>query len=179
MPIGLVQVNCGGSTALDWTPLAGVEQQIVYDRRIAKLTHQRGLLYWIRVRPLLPLTFRGAIWYQGEDDGRNPHYGEDLKNLIEGWREMFGREFPFYIAQIQPTTYSGGMLSVWQGEQDVVRTVPNTGLAVSNDIYDGTNNPGVQGAHRPENRMADRGWRQSASDRPAEDRRTPGRHRCW
>ena len=92
------------------------------------------------MRPLLPLAMRGVIWYQGEDDGRNPHYEEDLKHLIEGWREKWGRDFPFYMAQIQPTTYAGGMLGVWEAQQQIVHTVPNTALAVSNDIYDGTNN---------------------------------------
>jgi sialate O-acetylesterase len=47
---------------------------------------------------------------------------------------------PFYFAQIAATTYAGGMLGVWEGQAKVLRTVPHTGLAASNDIYDGTPN---------------------------------------
>jgi hypothetical protein len=78
-----------------------------------------------------------VVWYQGEDDGRNANYRQDFTDLIESWRRLWGRpELPFYFAQIAPTTYSGGMLGVWEAQSRVMEAVPNTGLAVSNDIYD-------------------------------------------
>ena len=142
LPVGLIQANCGGSTAKDWTPPPPeVVEKIVYDQSIEKLTHQYGLLYWIRLRPIVPLSIRGVIWYQGEDDGRNPDYGKDLAELIASWRKLWNQpELPFYYAQIAQTSYAGGMLGVWEGQVKVVNTVPHTGLAVSNDIYDGTTN---------------------------------------
>jgi sialate O-acetylesterase len=144
LPIGLVQVNCGGSTARDWTPPpADVVAKIEFDQRFPKITHQSGLLYFTRIRPITKFAVRGVIWYQGEDDGRNMKYGEDLTALIAAWREAWNRpELPFYMAQIAPTTYAGGMLHVWQDQVRVVSSLPHTGLAVSNDIYDGTNVPG-------------------------------------
>ena len=150
VPVGLIQANCGGSTAKDWTPPpAEVAAKLAYDQPLAKLTHQNGLLHWVRLRGLVPFAVRGVVWYQGEDDGRNPNYGDDLKNLIESWRKLWGRpEMPFYFAQIAQTGYAGGMLGVWEGQVQVMHSVPHTGLAVSNDIYDGTTNGGF--AERPD-----------------------------
>jgi sialate O-acetylesterase len=155
VPVGLIQANCGGSTAKDWTPPPPeIRDKIVYDQPLEKVTHQHGLLYWVRVRPMVPLSLRGVVWYQGEDDGRNPNYGADLKTLILSWRALWKREnLPFYFAQIAQTTYAGGMLSVWEGQTQVMNTVPNTGMAVSNDIYDGTANGGFR--ERPDK---DTGW---------------------
>ncbi len=141
VPVGLIQSNCGGSTAKDWTPLPGIEEKFPYDQEVGKVTHTPGLLYHLKMRPLVPFPLRGAIWYQGEDDGRNPDYARDLQSLIESWRGAWRREdLPFYFAQIAQTTYASGMLGVWEGQQQVMRRVPHTGLAVSNDIYDGTTN---------------------------------------
>jgi sialate O-acetylesterase len=45
------------------------------------------------------------------------------------------------------------MLGVWEGQVKVMNTVPHTGLAVSNDIYDGTANGGFR-----ERTDKDTGW---------------------
>ena len=142
VPVGLIQVNCGGSTAKDWTPApAEVLAKYPLDQKIAKITHNHGLLYQVRMRSLVGFPVRGVVWYQGEDDGRNRAYGEDFKAMIEAWRAGWGRpDLPFYFAQIAPTTYSGGMLSVWEGQSWVMQHVPHTGMAPSNDIYDDTDN---------------------------------------
>ena len=155
VPVGLIQANCGGSTAKDWTPPPPeVAEEIVYDQSIEKLTHQHGLLYWIRVLPIVPLAVRGVIWYQGEDDGRNPDYAKDFTDLITSWRKQWSRpDLPFYFAQIAQTGYAGGMLGVWEGQVKVMNTVPHTGLAVSNDIYDDTTNGGFK-----ERTDKDTGW---------------------
>jgi len=141
VPVGLIQANCGGSTASDWTPLPEVGAKLAYDQLVSKMTHTPGVLYWVRLRGLVPYSVRGVIWYQGEDDGRNPRYAGDLKALIESWRKLWKREdMPFYLAQIAQTTYAGGMLGVWEAQAKVMNSVPQTGLAVSNDVYDGTPN---------------------------------------
>ena len=143
VPVGLVQMNCGGSTAKDWTPTPGVAQSLSYDQPMQRLTHSPGVLYEVRMRGMVPYTARGVVWYQGEDDGRNRQYAEDFSSMIAAWRRLFGRaDLPFYFAQIAQTTYASGMLGVWEAQQWVMENVPHTGLAVSNDIYDGTKNGG-------------------------------------
>jgi hypothetical protein len=53
--------------------------------------------------------------------------------------DAYNAGFSLYAA-----AYAGGMLGVWQGQVKVVNTVPHTGLAVSNDSYDGTTNGGFK-----------------------------------
>jgi len=145
VPVGLIQMNCGGSTAKDWTPTPGVAESLIYDEPMQGLTHKPGVLYEVRMRGLVPFTARGVVWYQGEDDGRNRQYAEDFSGMIAAWRRLFGREdLPFYFAQIAQTTYASGMLGVWEAQRWVMDHVPHTGLAVSNDIYDGTTNGGFK-----------------------------------
>ncbi|HPD16315.1 MAG TPA: sialate O-acetylesterase [Planctomycetota bacterium] len=145
VPVGLIQANCGGSTARDWTPFPEAGAKLPLDQPIPKITHSDGQLYWVRLRGMVPFAVRGVVWYQGEDDGRNPKYAEDFKALIESWRKLWDRpDLPFYFAQIAATTYAGGMLGVWEAQQWVMNHVPHTGMAVSNDIYEGTTNGGFK-----------------------------------
>jgi len=145
VPVGLIQANCGGSTAKDWTPFPEIAAKLPLDQPIPKITHQQGLLYWVRLRGMVPFAVRGVLWYQGEDDGRNRAYAEDFKNLIESWRKLWNRpDLPFDYAQIAATTYAGGMLGVWEAQRWVMDHVPHTAMAVSNDIYEGTANGGFK-----------------------------------
>ena len=47
------------------------------------------------------------------------------------------------------------MLGIWEAQQKVMHTVKNTGLAVSNDIYDGT---GVGYAPKPDKLDKETNW---------------------
>ena len=144
IPIGLFQMNCGGSTARDWTPTPGAADKLTLGESI-KLTHNDGRLYEVRMRGTVPMTIKGVVWYQGEDDGRNPKYGEDFAHMIAAWRKDYRDDaLPFYFAQIAQTTYASGMLGVWEGQVEVFEKVKHTGLAVSNDIYTDTNNGGFK-----------------------------------
>ncbi|MBW2282942.1 MAG: 9-O-acetylesterase, partial [Deltaproteobacteria bacterium] len=65
------------------------------------------VLYNAMLAPLLPLTIRGAIWYQGESNRtRAAQYRELFPALIADWRRSFGQgDFPFYYVQIAPFEY--------------------------------------------------------------------------
>ena len=98
-------------------------------------------VYQSQLAGIVPLTIRGVIWYQGENDGRNTLYHMDLKKMIDSWREVFGNpDMPFYLCQIGPTTYAGGRMQViWESQNWVQENVPNVFLGASNDVLEVTN----------------------------------------
>lgn len=92
------------------------------------------------IHPLCPYTIAGAIWYQGENNlNEGVKYGDRMHALIKGWRRIWGQgEFPFNFVQIAPYNYGGRAeteAELWEG-QAAALSLPNTGMAVINDIGD-------------------------------------------
>ncbi|HEY3914381.1 MAG TPA: sialate O-acetylesterase [Verrucomicrobiae bacterium] len=93
------------------------------------------------IHPLIPYSIRGALWYQGESNmGEGMHYAERMMALIRGWRTLWGEgDFPFYFVQIAPYNYGGKPQTeaeLWEAQATAAREIPNTGMAVINDIGD-------------------------------------------
>lgn len=93
------------------------------------------------IRPICPFTIRGALWYQGEANvGEGKLYIERMKALIGGWRQLWGEgNFPFYFVQLAPFNYGGRpqtLAEFWEAQAEVPQVVPNSGMAVINDIGD-------------------------------------------
>jgi sialate O-acetylesterase len=106
-------------------------------------------LYHGMIHPLINFAVRGAIWYQGEAN-RNDGllYEKKMEALIRGWRAVWKDDgLPFYYVQIAPFNYAydrelaGGVPDflrlplLWEAQTNVLR-IPQTGLAVVNDIAD-------------------------------------------
>ncbi len=91
------------------------------------------VLYNGMISPLLPLSIRGAIWYQGESNAWNPElYSRTFPMMVQNWRAKFKQgDFPFYYVQIAPFNYGRGRDGV--GIRDVQRkslaVIPNSGMA--------------------------------------------------
>jgi sialate O-acetylesterase len=56
------------------------------------------------IAPLMPLSIRGVIWYQGEANVSQPVlYRSMFPGLIKSWRKEWGQgEFPFLFVQVAP-----------------------------------------------------------------------------
>jgi sialate O-acetylesterase len=101
-------------------------------------------LYNAMIAPLLPLSIRGAIWYQGESNvSRAAQYRILFPAMIANWRKDFAQgDFPFHFVQLAPFSYSRGnpaadptpCAELWEAQLHTLRTVPNTGMAVTTDI---------------------------------------------
>ncbi len=101
------------------------------------------VLYNGMIHPILPLTPRGAIWYQGESNAdRSEEYQTLLPALIKDWRRKWGRDdLAFHIVQLanwqkrfdQPTDSNWAKL---REAQEMALQLPHTGLAVTIDIGD-------------------------------------------
>lgn len=101
-----------------------------------------GMMHRSMLRPLVPFTLRGAVWYQGESNaGRAYHYDTLLRMLINQWRTLWDDpSMPFGIVQLANfhSPAEGPTDPAWAHFRDVqLRTsleVPHTGLAVTIDI---------------------------------------------
>ena len=93
------------------------------------------------VHGLVPLSARGAIWYQGESNAGDGLRYEYLKEaLVKGWRTVFeNNDLSFYWVQLanfqQPNENpaGGGWGPVREGQRRALR-LPKTGMAVIIDI---------------------------------------------
>ena len=96
------------------------------------------------IAPLEPFAIKGALWYQGEANGpRWLQYRRLLPTLIADWRERFQvGDFPFLIVSLpnynplQKNPVEPGWAEIRESQWRTVRTVPNTGLAMTIDIGD-------------------------------------------
>jgi sialate O-acetylesterase len=97
------------------------------------------------IHPFVPLSVRGAIWYQGESNGgEGISYYQKMKALIQGWRTVFKQpDMSFYYVQLadfrssDPNNPAGG--DGWAQIRDAQRKaldIPRTGMAVIIDIGD-------------------------------------------
>jgi sialate O-acetylesterase len=97
-----------------------------------------GPLYNGSVGPLAPVAIRGLLWYQGEANvqmGHGAAYYEKLKTMIEGWRRVWGADFPVYLVQLAPlANYAPDTLPpVWEARMAALK-LPKVGLVSTIDL---------------------------------------------
>ena len=94
------------------------------------------------LKPLIPYTIKGVIWYQGESNvGNYNEYQELFSGMIEDWRETWGYNFPFYYAQIAPAIYDESYYSfgLRDAQRKTLESTSNTGMAILMDIGEKNN----------------------------------------
>ncbi len=151
VPVGLVVVSWGGSACEAWMndemlqafpeasvniPAAGGE--------IKSKNRTPSVLFKGMLNPLIGMSMRGVIWYQGEDNWNRAHsYADMFSTMITGWRNLWGQgDFPFYYCQIAPYDYA----IITEPDKEIINSaylreaqakvetmVPNTGMAVLMD----------------------------------------------
>ncbi|MDR0287509.1 MAG: sialate O-acetylesterase [Clostridiales bacterium] len=138
VPVGAVVYSCG-NTLLESFMNTG-NQVMSGDNQTA------GLFYSYMDRTIIPFTFDGVVWYQGESnvvsggDSYN-NYATNLEDMISQWRTAFGKELPFIIIQLplHPTKPSEwGTSEQWDfiknAQSNVAGNVDNTYLVKTDDI---------------------------------------------
>lgn len=114
IPIGLLHSSWGGSSAEAW-----MSKEMLEAYPQAKIpTSAEGIkdknrtptmLYNAMVYPVLGMTIKGFIWYQGESNyDRANTYTSMFSDLVKGWRAKWAQKdtIPFYYCQIAPYDYS-------------------------------------------------------------------------
>jgi sialate O-acetylesterase len=101
-----------------------------------------SLLFNAMVNPLIPYSFQGVLWYQGESNAsRAFQYKKAFPLLIQDWRNKWGQgNFPFYFVQLSSFNEANGNSnngSTWaelRESQTETLALPNTGMCVTTDI---------------------------------------------
>lgn len=151
VPIGLIETSVGGSRIELW-----VSPQAFSAIPTFKGEHQidgvaPGHFWSLMVKPLVPYTLRGFLWYQGEANivtsAGAARYTDKMEALIDSWRTAFdGPKLPFYFVQMAPLIYSTRKhnnedhplesYSELHEQQTQTLKIPNTGMVVTTDLAD-------------------------------------------
>jgi len=151
VPVGLVNVSYGGSSAQAWMSSATLKEfpgiKVPAKEDTIKLVSRTPTtLYNGMIHPVTGFGVRGAIWYQGESNYEDPDLYEKLfPALVKEWRtEWGGINFPFYYAQIAPYNYrqlppylEGGKYNsayLRDVQRKSLALIPNSAMAVLMDI---------------------------------------------
>ena len=181
-PVGLIHASVGGTSAQGWTRSDFIRNDdglshIIdnYDKMVkeweqacieaekqkkreprpkapGRKVDEAGILYNGWIRPIIDMTIKGVIWYQGESNARHAYtYRELFPTLIKNWRCDFRNfDMPFYFVQLANFTEGGKPDEVkpYRGEprehewaelreaQFMANRTKNTGMAVNIDIGD-------------------------------------------
>jgi len=103
-----------------------------------------SLLFNAMINPLIPFTFQGVLWYQGETNAwRAQQYKKAFPLLINDWRNKWQQgNFPFYFVQLSSfnetngNSNNGSMWAELREAQTQTLRLPNTGMCVTTDIGD-------------------------------------------
>ena len=145
VPVGLIVTSWGGSACeawmrADWLKAFPDAKIPASADDIKSKNRTPTVLYNGMLHPLIGITMRGVIWYQGEDNvPRYKTYADMLSTMVRGWRAEWGQgDFPFYFCQIAPYDYSlidwttnSALLREQQSKAELM--IPNSGMAVLMD----------------------------------------------
>lgn len=136
VPVGLLSASVGGTQIHTWQlpdALADPTEK-----------HAPGSNYTKHVAPLVGTAMKGALWYQGEGNTKDGYaYFDQLKTLIEGWREEWGQgDFPFHVVQLAGIGESDpsdpemgdGRAAIREAQFQAMKQIPNVGLATAVEI---------------------------------------------
>lgn len=149
VPVGIIVSSWGGSSIETWIDRKTIEEgfpefdmSLLADEK-AKLKANGfpSLLYNGQVNGLVPYTFKGMIWYQGEANRSKPDQYVRLQTAyVKMMRELFKvPDAPFYFVQIAPYNYNNDPNSFMSGyfyeaQQKTLKTIPHSGMAVTCDV---------------------------------------------
>lgn len=113
VPVGLIVTSWGGSSCeawmnRDWLKAFPQIELPASQETIKSKNRTATVLYNGILRPLIGVSMRGVIWYQGEENvSRSGYYADLFSRMIKGWREEWKEgDFPFYYCQIAPYDYN-------------------------------------------------------------------------
>ena len=150
VPVGILISCWGGSTIETWMDRETISGKFPGEFNLDFLDGKAKMpgveyqtpctLFNGQVAPLVPFTFKGMIWYQGEANrGRPDQYIRLQKEYVEMMRRLFENpDAPFYFVQIAPYPYSAP--DDWtsgyfcEAQRKSLDVIPHSGMAATVDI---------------------------------------------
>ena len=149
IPVGLLITEWGGSTIETWMDRETISSRFPGEFDLsfldngempAKKHHAPCTLFNGQVNPLIPFTFKGMLWYQGESNrNRHDQYLRLQQEYVAMMRRLFNNpDAPFYYVQIAPYKYSNpdhftsGYLR--EAQQKALDLIPKSGMVTTQDV---------------------------------------------
>ena len=149
VPVGILITDWGGSTIETWMTREVISDKFKGEFNLdfldgtelpQQIMQTPCTLFNGQVAPLIPFTFKGMIWYQGESNrGRREQYIRLQKEYVSMMRDLFENpEAPFYFVQIAPYYY--GNPDAWdsgcfcEAQEKSLDVIPHSGMVTTLDI---------------------------------------------
>lgn len=149
IPVGLLISEWGASTIETWMDRETISKlfpgefdlAFLDGKDLAKKKHQTPCtLFNGQVNPLIPFTFKGMLWYQGESNRYRPgQYVRLQKEYVAMMRRLFENpDAPFYFVQIAPyrqereDDFTSGYFC--EAQQKSLEVIPHSGMATTMDL---------------------------------------------
>ncbi|MBK8515722.1 MAG: sialate O-acetylesterase [Saprospiraceae bacterium] len=150
VPVGIIHTSWGASTVQAWMSKEALNsfQNINIDDLDIKSKPNTipTALFNAMINPIIPFKIRGALWYQGEANRKEPeNYKLLFPAMVKDWRDRWAiGDFPFYYVQIAPFIYGGNspnrsdVNSAYMREAQLycLDSIPNSGITITIDIGD-------------------------------------------
>lgn len=146
VPVGMINSTWGGTAVEAWTPEETIDESAHLSEGAALLKPvpwgpvEPARIYNSMIHPLIPYSIAGVIWYQGESNvGNAEYYQAMMGSMVTEWRSRWGKEFPFYFAQIAPYSYDGDRgVQLRDAQRRCLETISNSGMVMTSDVGDTT-----------------------------------------
>ena len=151
-PVGMIHTSWSGSSVQPWISnevMSSYQSVNLDDVDITKGTNKiPTVLFNSMINPLIPYNIKGALWYQGESNYKEPEtYKKLFPAMVKDWRTRWGiGDFSFYYVQIAPYIYGGNnefqsvenTAFIREAQLQCLDLIPNSGIAITMDIGDKT-----------------------------------------
>ena len=98
------------------------------------------IIYNAMIHPIIPMSIRGVLWYQGESNVDHAfEYRKTFPLMIRSWRKEWNDEFPFLFVQLasfgsDESSNAGNKWAEIRESQSKALDLPKTGMAVTTDV---------------------------------------------
>ncbi len=146
IPVGLIHTSWSASKIETWmnketlSHFEDIDLSVLTNTEFEYPAGTPTILYNAMIHPLIGLSFRGVIWYQGESNSSNP---EQYKKLFASWVNQWRTEtnkpnLPIYYTQIAPYQSSNkeevNLPLFREAQLESMSEIENVGMAVTTDL---------------------------------------------